>query len=86
MLRRSWVQGRTALGRVREVEPLGVGRRKGGVVPTGVVGWSLWMLVLLRDCGLMQCVAWGLPPRTPSENPVKGTARPVVSGGRPLEP
>ena len=45
---------------------------EGGVVPAGIVGWSLWMLVLLRDCGLPQCVAWSLPPRTPSETLSRG--------------
>ena len=61
---------------------------EGGVVPAGNVGpWSLWMLVLLQAC-LCAAVMRGLEPssKNPPGNPVKGTARPVVSGGRPREP
>ena len=42
-------------------------------MPASLVGpWSLWMLVLLQACALPQCVAWSLPPRTPSETLSRG--------------
>ena len=61
------------------------------VVPAGVVGPGPWSMVLVDvgpTAGLCAAAMRGLEPssKNPLRNPVKGTARPVVSGGRPLEP
>ena len=45
-------------------------------------------LLVGPTAGLWAAAMRGLEPssKNPLGNPVKGTARPVVSGGRPLEP
>ena len=50
--------------------------------------WSMVLVDVGPTAGLCAAAMRGLEPssKNPLGNPVKGTARPVVLGGRPLEP